>query len=105
MTLHEMKETDAQIHYDVLQEMHWDTRVDESKIGVQVDQKAVTLTGVVSSYAKKLAAEAAAHRVVGVLDVADEIRVKNPDDLFRSDTQIAQAVRQTLECPGAAGKH
>jgi osmotically-inducible protein OsmY len=89
--------SDAQIHQDVLRELHWDSRVDETEVGVEVDQGVVTLTGTVESYAKKLAAKEAAHRVTGVLDVADDIRVKIPGSQGRTDTEIAQAVRQALE--------
>ena len=96
--LHHLKDkTDAQIHHDVLHELHLDAHINETEVGVQIGQGVVTLTGIVGSYAKKLAAEEAAHRVVGVLDVADEIQVKDPDSPFRSDTQIAQAVRHALE--------
>jgi len=89
--------SDAQIHQDVLRELRWDSRVDETEVGVQVDQGVVTLTGTVASYAKKLAAQDAAHRVTGVLDVADDVRVKVPGSLGRTDTEIAQAVRHALE--------
>ena len=97
MTHQVRDKTDAQIHQDVFQELRWDTHIDETEVGVQVGQGVVTLTGIVGSYAKKLAAEEAAHRVVGVLDVANDIQVKDPDGPFRSDTQIAQAVRHALE--------
>ena len=89
--------SDEQIHQDVLRELRWDSRVDDTEVGVEVDQGVVTLTGTVESYAKKLAAREAAHRVTGVLDVADDIRVKMPGSPGRTDTEIAQAVRQTLE--------
>ena len=89
--------SDTQIHQDVLRELRWDSRVHDTEVGVEVDQGVVTLTGTVESYAKKLAAQEAAHRVTGVLDVADDIRVKVPGSLGRTDTEIAQAVRHTLE--------
>jgi len=89
--------SDEQIHQDVLRELRWDSRVDETEVGVEVDQGVVTLTGTVENYAKKLAAKDAAHRVTGVLDVADDVRVKMPGSPGRTDTEIAQAVRQALE--------
>jgi osmotically-inducible protein OsmY len=92
-----MMKTDEQIHQDVLRELRWDSRVDDTEVGVEVDKGVVTLTGTVASYAKKLAAKEAAHRVTGVLDVADDIRVKTPGSLERTDTEIAQAVRHALE--------
>ena len=88
--------SDAQIHQDVLRELRWDSRVDETEVGVEVDQGVVTLTGTVASYAEKLAAQEAAHRVTGVLDVANDIRVKMPGSEGRTDTEIAQAVRHAL---------
>lgn len=89
--------SDEHIHQAVLRELQWDSRVDETEVGVEVDQGVVTLTGTVTSYAKKLAAKEAAHRVMGVLDVADDIRVKIPGSPGRTDTEIAQAVRHVLE--------
>ncbi len=92
-----MKKTDTQIHHDVLEELKWDSRVDETEVGVEVDRGVVTLTGTVTSWAKRGAAEEAAHRVIGVLDVANDIVVKLPGGYSQSDTEIAQAVRQALE--------
>jgi len=89
--------TNEQTHHDVLDELRWDTRVEETEVGVEVDNGVVTLTGTVSSYAKKVAASEAAHRVSGVLDVANDIQVKIPGGFTRTDTEIAQAVRGALE--------
>ncbi len=85
------------IQQDVLRELSWDSRVDATEVGVEVDRGVVTLTGTVESYAKKRAAQEAAHRVAGVLDVADDIRIKLAGSLTRTDTEIAQAVRRALE--------
>ena len=92
-----MKKTDAQIHHDVLEELKWDSRVDETEVGVQVASGVVTLTGSVTSWAKRVAAQEAAHRVIGVLDVANDIKVKAAGGLARTDTEIAQAARRALE--------
>jgi osmotically-inducible protein OsmY len=81
----------------VLEELRWDGRVEETDIGVEVDKGVVTLTGTVSSYTKKLAAAEAAHRVDGVLDVANDITVRLPGSPGHSDTEIATAVRQALQ--------
>lgn len=89
--------SDSEIQSDVLKELKWDTRVEETEVGVQVHQGIVTLVGTVTSYAKKLAAQEAAHRVSGVLDVANDITVRVPGNLARTDTEIAQAVRRALE--------
>jgi osmotically-inducible protein OsmY len=91
------RKSDSQIQQDVLQELRWDPRVEETEVGVEVDNGAVTLSGTVSSWAKRVAAQEAAHRVAGVLDVANNIQVKRAGLLVRTDTEIAQAVRRTLE--------
>lgn len=89
--------TDAQLHHDVLKEFAWDSRVGETQIGVSVQHGVVTLSGTVASWARRMAAQEAAHRVAGVLDVANDITVKPPGGLVRSDTEIAHAVRHALE--------
>jgi osmotically-inducible protein OsmY len=89
--------TDAEVQTDVLRELRWDTRVEETDVGVEVDQGIVTLTGTVTSYAKRMAAQQAAHRVAGVRDVANDIQVHTSGSKQRTDTEVAQAVRHALE--------
>jgi osmotically-inducible protein OsmY len=89
--------TDSVIQQEVIREMKWDTRVDPGEIGVAVNDGVVVLSGDVDSYAKKMAAQEAAHRVAGVLDVANEIEVRIPGKIARTDADIARAVRQALE--------
>ena len=92
-----MKKTDSEVQQAVLQELKWDTRVTETDVGVEVDAGVVTLTGTVDSWAKRMAAEEASHRVVGVLDVANDINVKAPGSTGVTDTDVAHAVRHALE--------
>jgi osmotically-inducible protein OsmY len=89
--------SDAQIQQDVLRELRWDPRVEETDVGVEVDRGVVTLTGTVGSSARRLAAQEAAHRVGGVLDVANDVHVQLPLSAERTDTDVAQAVRRALE--------
>lgn len=89
--------SDSKIQNDVIRELSWDSRVDEAGIGVTVEQGVVTLTGTVDSYARKVAAQEAAHRAPGVLDVANDIVVRIPGEMARSDAEIAHAVRRSLE--------
>ena len=91
------KKTDAQIQREVLDELKWDTRVKETDIGVEVNESIVTLTGTVGTWGERIAAKEAAHRVSGVHDVANDVQVKPPMGVLRSDTEIAQAVRNALE--------
>src|SRR5579875_979708 len=88
--------TDGQIQKDVLDELAWDTRVKATDVGVEVDKGVVTLTGKVPSYGKKVAAREAAHRVTGVLDVVDDVEVHIPSTYERSDTEIAQVMRNAF---------
>ena len=90
------RKSDAQLQRDLLHELKWDPRVEEMDVRVDVNDGVVTLTGTVSSWAKRHAAQEAAHRVAGVLDVANDIEVKVPGRLLRTDTDIALAVRETL---------
>lgn len=93
-----MVKTNAQIREDVRSELHWDTRVEPAEIAVAVKDGIVTLTGTASSWAKKIAASEAAHRVVGVLDVANDIAVSPAHGgTTESDTELAKAVRHALE--------
>lgn len=89
--------SDLEIQQAVISELAWDKRVGATDVGVEVDAGVVTLTGTVSSYGKKIAAGEAAHRALGVLDVANDIVVRTPGSPGRTDTDIAQAVRSTLE--------
>jgi osmotically-inducible protein OsmY len=53
--------------------------------------------GTVDSYAKRWAAEEAAHRVKGVAAVANEIEVKLPSTAERSDEDLAAAIVRALQ--------
>lgn len=70
--------SDSQIKNDVLNELKWDPSIDETEVGVQVKDGIVTLTGSISAYPKRLASIEAAHRVYGVLDVVDDMKVRIP---------------------------
>lgn len=93
-----MTRTDSEIQQAVLHELKWDTRVQATEVGVEVDAGIVTLTGVVNSWAKRLAAVQAAHRIQGVLDVANDIEVRLPGTVGHTDTEVAALVRHALEC-------
>lgn len=89
--------TDEQIQREVLAELKWDARVQPNEIGVIVKDGVVTLTGWVDFYAKKWAAEDAAHRVRGVKAVANDLEVRLPSSAERTDADIAAAAVRALE--------
>lgn len=91
------RKSDSEIKQQVLRELKWDSRIAWSEIGVEVFEGVVTLTGAVNSYAKKQAAQDAAHRIDGVLDVANEIAVIPTGEFTRTDSDIALAVRHVLQ--------
>jgi osmotically-inducible protein OsmY len=96
-TLKMLKKSDVQIQRDVLKELNGDERVLGTEVGVEVRSGIVTLTGTVDSWKGRLAAQQDAHRVPGVLDVANDIQVKLAGSYGRSDSDIAQGIRHTLE--------
>lgn len=87
--------SDEQIKLQVEGELNWDTRTWNLDVQVDVSDGIVTLTGVIPSYAQQVAAQDAAHRVQGVLDVANDIIVKIPHE--RGDEEIAHSIRKILE--------
>jgi osmotically-inducible protein OsmY len=89
--------SDAQIQQDVASELSWDTRIQHTNVVVEVHDGVVALGGTLSDYIQKMAAQEAAYRVAGVLDIVNHISVHLPDKFERSDTDIAQAVRHVLE--------
>lgn len=92
-----MVRTDEGIRSDVLRELKFDARVQSNEIGVAVKDGIVTLTGYVDSFVKKWAAEEAAHRVLGVNAVANDIEVRLAGMSERTDADIAAAVTRALE--------
>jgi osmotically-inducible protein OsmY len=80
---------DLQLRQDVLDELEFEPSVNAAHIGVTANNGVVTLTGFVTSYAEKTAAERAARRVKGVKAIAEEIEVRLPSDTKRADDEIA----------------
>jgi osmotically-inducible protein OsmY len=92
-----MNKTDNQLKKDIETELSWDPKVNAAKIGVTVDQGAVSLLGSVDTYAEKWAAEEATKRVSGVRTVAHDLTVKVLGEHERGDSEIAAAVQRALE--------
>jgi osmotically-inducible protein OsmY len=87
----------SDVQRSVQDELKWEPGVsDASKIGVAVKDGVVTLTGFVSSYAEKWAAERAAKRVSGVNALAVELQVQLPGYAKKSDADIAKAAEHAL---------
>jgi osmotically-inducible protein OsmY len=88
--------TDSGLKDSVLAELAWEPSVEAAHIGVTARDGVVTLTGHVSRFAEKQAAQSATLRVKGVKAVAEEIEVKLPFDVKRGDDDIARAAIERL---------
>jgi len=87
---------DLVLQRHVLDELCFDPKLDAAHIGVIAEKGIVTLTGHVTSYAEKVAAEHAARRVKGVRAIAEKIEVRLPNHKRIADDEIAQRVADIL---------
>jgi osmotically-inducible protein OsmY len=95
MTTATITHTDQEVQTDVLAELRWDLSAAAKDIGVAVKDGVVTLTGTVDTYLNKWKAERAAHRVSGVIAVANDISVRTIGE--RTDSDIAAAAAYALK--------
>lgn len=98
--------TNEELRKDVMEEIKWDPELKNiaTDIGVAVKDGIVTLSGIVDTYWKKLAAEKAAQRVHGVKVVACDIEVRIGGAGKRTDTEIAEAVLNALRWNSAVNE-
>jgi len=88
--------SDSDLKKAVLDELSWEPSVNAAHIGVTAHAGVITLTGHVHNYMQKIGVEKAAGRVKGVKAIAEEIEVKLPYDIKRSDEDIAAAAVDRL---------
>jgi osmotically-inducible protein OsmY len=88
--------TDMQVKREVQEELDWDPAINATEVGVEVRDRVVTLSGHLSTYAEKLAAEKAVQRVAGVKAVVVELDVRLKGSDKRTDEDIAHTVRSIL---------
>ena len=89
--------TDFDIKNDVIAELKWIPFLNSTEFGVTVNNGIVTLSGIVDTYSKKMAAEMAVKKVGGVKVVAEDIVVAIPTEKVKKDTEIAQAISKALK--------
>ena len=92
-----IRRSDAELKTDVLAELKYEPSVKVTDIGVLAKDGAVTLNGYVASYGEKWDAVSAAKRVAGVTAIADDIEVKLPDSVRRTDGEIAAAAANQID--------
>ena len=92
---------DSVVRDRVAAELDFDPSVRAQGIAVAARRGIVTLFGWCPSYADKLGAIRAAHRIEGVRGVAVEVMVRRAGDLVRGDYEIADEIAATLtaQCP------
>jgi osmotically-inducible protein OsmY len=88
--------TDTELQQDVMNELQWEPTIEAAEIGVSVKDRVVTLSGHVDSFYKKSAAERAVWRVFGVQAVAEEIQVRLPGSLKRTDEELTRIASNAL---------
>jgi len=88
--------TDEELRADVVAELKWNPRIKSNQIGVIVKDGAVTLNGMVETFAEKMYAERAAKGVKGVRAVAEDIEVKLPTQMRKTDEGIAEQAARLL---------
>ena len=89
--------SDKELRQEVLDELRFDAGVNSEDITVAVHEGAVTLSGSVSSYGQRVAAEHAAHRVKGVHSVVLELKLKLPAGIAVADSEIAERALKVLK--------
>jgi osmotically-inducible protein OsmY len=87
---------DAQVQTDVQNQLKWEPQLNAAQIGVSVNNGIVTLSGIVDTYPKKMAAERVTKNVIGVKAVALDIQVGISPVNRKSDTEIAEACVNAL---------
>jgi osmotically-inducible protein OsmY len=89
--------TDSQVQAEVTNKLSLEPAVDRTSIGVAVKDGVVTLSGQVTSFTAKYAAERAAQSAPSVKALAVEINVVRRGDSEHTDAAIARAVELALE--------
>jgi osmotically-inducible protein OsmY len=88
--------TNEEVRNDVMDEIKWDPQLKDVYTQIRVSAKdgVITLSGLVDTYGRKMAAERAAQRIHGVKIVACDIEVD--PDRKKTDAEIAEAVENAL---------
>jgi osmotically-inducible protein OsmY len=88
--------SNQELQTDVQNALKWEPLLHAAEIGVTAKDGIVSLTGVVSSYAKKMEAESAAKKVIGVRALVEDIKVKFPSAWSKTNVEIADEVLSAL---------
>jgi len=87
----------SELQIDVQNAIKWEPLLNAAEIGVTAKDGIISLTGIVDSYAKKMEAENAAKKVIGVSALVENIEVKIPNSWSKTDAEIATDVLNALK--------
>jgi osmotically-inducible protein OsmY len=89
--------TDQELKQMVMEEFELDPLVPTKHVSVSVEDGVVTISGQVTSYVAKVAAELSVARVLGIRGVVDSVTTEIPHLNQRADSEIAKAAAHILE--------
>ncbi|MCC7296890.1 MAG: BON domain-containing protein [Bacteroidia bacterium] len=87
----------SELQTDVQNAIKWEPLLNAAEIGVTAKDGIVSLTGVVDSYAKKLEAESATKKVIGVRALVENIEVQSPSRWTKTDVEVAKEALTALK--------
>lgn len=85
-----------EIKKNVVDELYWDSRIDASRVLVDVSDGMVTLKGTVPSYSARQAAEADARAVAGMASVDNQLKVEPLSEIPVDDQQVKDNAERVL---------
>ncbi|SDE44021.1 BON domain-containing protein [Paraburkholderia lycopersici] len=88
--------SDEALREDVVCELLWDPAIDAARVEVGVQDRIVTLSGAVPSYAQKMAIQRAVERVAGCRAIAIELTIEPPPAVPHPDVDLAEAIALAL---------
>jgi len=89
--------TNSELQKDVQDTIKWEPLLNAAEIGVTAKDGVISLTGVVDSYIKKMEAENAAKKVIGVKAIVEKIEVKFANSFTKTNLEIANEVLSALK--------
>lgn len=89
--------SNEELQKNVQDAIKWEPLLHAAEIGVTAKDGVVSLTGIVDSYVKKMEAENAAKKVIGVKALVEEIEVRFPSSWTKTDVEVANEVLEGLK--------
>lgn len=89
--------SNQELQTDVQNAIKREPLLNAAEIGVTAKDGVVSLTGLVDNYLKKIEAESAAKKVIGVRALVENIEVKFPNSWSKTDVEIANEVLTGLK--------